>query len=256
MDSACLAGCSHVTQLHAFAERVIDPGCLELEQDACMTGITMVLLLVMMPRGLLQGNSHAAAVISKRQASKQEKESKQAKAKQRKLFLESVSDSEPESVQAPVTEQEDEMSADHQAEQAADEDIPATYNNMPLHCQAKNRRINHSDHEEDGEEMNQPRADIKQHSNVGGQCKRQKQTAKGRAQDMEFAVSDDGSDEYEPTQAKAAAKAAAKKTADRAGQPTAHKNQAGQPKQGRKGSKLPSHEQQSAKATEVMLTLH
>ena len=96
------------------------------------------------------------------------------------------------------------------------DDVPSTYNNMParqkqhpLHNGFPNQ--NFAPEEEDAVE-----AKDKKPTGARQVQQKNKGTAQNMCTELEFELSDAESDEYEPTQAKAAAKAAARRPADRA----------------------------------------
>jgi len=88
----------------------------------------------------------------------------------------------------------------------------------------------------DGNDASDEEADAQEVRQAAGQQQKKRghqkqQPAQAVGKDLDFAASDAESDEYEPTQAKAAAKAAAKKAADKATQPKGAKGRPRQPKQ-------------------------
>lgn len=120
---------------------------------------------------------------------------------------------------------------EQEAAEAGDDDVPATYNNMPLKRKHIARQASDDeDAAEDEDDVQQHQAEAKQKKNRGQQQQKPEQVM---GQDLDFAASDAESDEYEPTQAKAAVKAAAKTAADRATRPKGPRGKPRQPKQGK-----------------------
>ncbi|DBA95844.1 hypothetical protein WJX77_010833 [Trebouxia sp. C0004] len=122
-----------------------------------------------------------------------------------------------------------------------DADVPATYNNMPLKHKQSSQQVRDdddaSDEEADAHEVRQ--AAGQQQKKKRGHQKQQPAQVVGK--DLDFAASDAESDEYEPTQAKAAAKAAAKKAAAKATQPKGAKGRPRQPKKKQQGNSKQPH---------------
>ena len=233
---------------------------------------------------LLQAQPAAVPSREDEQDDSRQSKPKQAKHRQRRLFLQATSEDETEPVRVPVTaehasvpaeksakqqqiaapkQQQKQQPAKGQGQQARrarqasvregkgeeveDDDVPATYNNMPLKHKQSSQQVSDdvdaSDKEADAQEVLQRAGQQKEKGE-----KQKQQPAQVVGKDLDFAASDAESDEYEPTQAKAAAKAAAKKAADKAAQPKGAKGRSRQPKQEKQqgASKQPHN---AAKAT-------
>ncbi len=229
---------------------------------------------------LLPLQAQPAAVSSRKDEQDDGKQAKpeQAKQRQRRLFLQATSEGESEPAdrvpvtakhvpaekpakqqQAVVPKQQQTPAKDQgqarrarpvsahedKAQEVEDDGVPATYNNMPLNHKQSSQQVSDDDDasDEDAQEVRQAAG---QQKKKRGHQKQQPAQVVGK--DLDFAASDAESDEYEPTQAKAAAKAAAKKAADKAAQPKAAKGKPRQPKQEKQqgNSKQPHN---AAKAT-------
>ncbi|KAA6422484.1 MAG: hypothetical protein FRX49_07659 [Trebouxia sp. A1-2] len=190
----------------------------------------------------------------------------QPKQRQRRLFLQATSEDGSEPARAPVTtrrapvpaenpakqqqaaapKQQQQQPAKGQGQQARragpvsahedkgeeveEDDVPATYNDMPLKLKQSSQQVS------DDDDASYEETDAPQVRQAAGQQEKKRenqkqQPAQGVGKDLDFAASDAESDEYEPTQAKAAAKAAAKRAADKAAQPKGAKSRPRQPKQ-------------------------
>ena len=232
----------------------------------------------------------AAGAARDRKEHSRQVQPQQARPKQRKLFLEAVSEDEAEPVTATGTAKQQQAAAAAAKQQASskaqgqhlkrgtqaqemeesdaeadDDDVPATYNNIPLKQKQSSRQVSEVNPSGDAEEDVQDTTKQKDSKEHGQQVQKQKQKLKQQQQqqqqqqqlqaaqvlgnDLEFAASDAESDEYEPTQAKAAARAAARKVTVKAAQPKGPKARSRQPKQDKQqgGSKQP---RKAAKATD------
>ena len=221
-------------------------------------------------KALLPLQTQPAAVPSREVGQDNSKQLKpeQPKQRQRRLFLQATSEDESESVRVPIIakhasvpvqnpakqrqaavpkqqQQQQQQPAKVQGQQAQrarpvsvhedtaqeveDDDVPATYNNMPVKHKQSSQQAS------DGDDASHEEADAQEVRQASSQQKKKRghqkqQPAQVVGKDLDFAASDAESDEYEPTQAKAAAKAAAKKAADKAAQPQGAKGKPRQPK--------------------------
>ena len=233
----------------------------------------------------------AAGAARDKKAHGKQVQPQQARPKQRKLFLESVSEDEAEPVTATGTAKQQpaaaaaaaaakqQASSKAQGQQlkrgtqaqemeesdaeADDDNVPATYDNIPLKQKQSSRQVSEVNPSGDAEEDVQDTTKQKDSKEHGQQVQKQKRLQKLKQQqqqqqlqaaqvlgnDLEFAASDAESDEYEPTQAKAAARAAARKGTVKTAQPKGPKGRSRQPKQDKQqgGSKQPC---KAAKATD------
>ena len=224
-------------------------------------------------KALLPLQTQPAAVPSREVGQDNSKQLKpeQPKQRQRRLFLQATSEDESEPVkvsiiakhasvpvqnpakqrQAAVPKQQQQQQPakvqgqqaqrarpvsvhEDKAQEVEDDDVPATYNNMPVKHKQSSQQAS------DDDDASHEEADAQEVSQASSQQKRKRghqkqQPAQVVGKDLDFAASDAESDEYEPTQAKAAAKAAAlaaaKKATDKAAQPKGAKSKPRQPKQ-------------------------
>lgn len=194
------------------------------------------------------------------------------KPKQRRLFLESDNGEEaeqcqvaptakhaPDAVQQPTTQRQGKAAKPDQGRKAQnqqpskvrkrpeerlqeitladdDEDVPATYNNMPSRRQQQPRHDGYADEnaapqDEDSQGVNSAAQKAQKAEKPKSQKRQQKKgmTAQVTSEELEFDASDPESDEYEPTQAKAAAKRAGQKAI----QPKSPRGKARHPQQGK-----------------------
>ena len=133
---------------------------------------------------------------------------------------------------------------------ADDDDVPSTYNNMP------SRRQQQAKHDDYADENAAPQKEDfheapKARGNKSQKLQQKKELpAQVSGAELEFDASDADSDEYEPTQAKAAAKRAGQKALQAKGptgktQRSHQDNQQGSAKQPRKAAKHPTEEGQT-----------